>query len=82
MAQTLTTFYGKNQNAETLTAKIKHVLNTETNILITHLSKTYLKTYLNNLMLNYQSQASLVIILPILKLILMFTNKKTLSVKS
>ena len=43
MSQTLTTFYGKNQNAETLTAKIKHVIDTETNILITHLSKDLFK---------------------------------------
>lgn len=43
MAQTLTTFYGANQNAETLTAKIKNVLDNETNILITHLSKDSFK---------------------------------------
>ena len=43
MTQTLTTFYGKNQNADTLTTKIKHVLDTETNILITHLSENLFK---------------------------------------
>lgn len=43
MAQPLTTFYGKNQNAETLTAKIKNVLDHETNILITHLSENLFK---------------------------------------
>lgn len=43
MTQTLTTFYGANQNADTLTAKIKHVIDTETNILITHLSKDLFK---------------------------------------
>lgn len=78
MTQTLTTFYGKNQNADTLTTKIKNVLDTETNVLITHLTKDLFK----QLMPSYQFQASLVIILPILKLILMFTNKKMLNVRS
>ena len=32
MTQTLTTFYGKNQNADTLTAKIKHILETKNGI--------------------------------------------------
>ena len=43
MTQTLTTFYGSNQNSDILSTKIKHVLNTETKNLITHLSKDLFK---------------------------------------
>lgn len=43
MTQTLTTFYGSNQNSDILATKIKHVLDTKTNILITHLTKDLFK---------------------------------------